>query len=401
MGLTRRGEVHTGSDPSAPRMRDPRLDFFRGTAMFIILVAHIPEDWLALWIPARFGFSDATEIFVFCSGMASAIAFGRIFREGGLAMGVARVSYRVWQVYWAHVGLMLAVTATMVALNASGWFTVDYVGKLNLHHFFDNAEAGVLGLMTLTYVPNYFDILPMYLVVLALMPVIVAAGRVSRLAVAVVVLLIWAGAQAGWNLPAEPWSDRDWFFNPFGWQLVFFTGFAFMLHWLPAPPVNGLLVALSLLLLLVTVPFAYYRIIDAVPEIATWRDRWGILIDKTNFGILRYVHFLALAYLAWVAVGPKGKRLLPPEGMGWRAQTWRRVLAVIMTVGQQSLAVFVSSMFLAQFLGVLLDQVGRSVWSMFWVNILGFALIAVVAYCAAWFKSHPWQRHGKVARQSS
>ena len=30
------------------------------------------------------------------------------------------------------------------------------------------------------------------------------------------------------GLPAEPWSDRVWFFNPFGWQLVFFTGFALM-----------------------------------------------------------------------------------------------------------------------------------------------------------------------------
>jgi hypothetical protein len=51
-------------------LRDPRLDFFRGLAMFIILIAHVPSNWWTLWIPARFGFSDATEIFVFCSGMA-------------------------------------------------------------------------------------------------------------------------------------------------------------------------------------------------------------------------------------------------------------------------------------------------------------------------------------------
>ena len=86
------------------RQRDLRLDFFRGIAMFIILVAHIQSDWLALWIPARFGFSDATEMFVFCSGMASAIAFGRVFREQGLLIGTSRVLYRMWQVYWAHIG---------------------------------------------------------------------------------------------------------------------------------------------------------------------------------------------------------------------------------------------------------------------------------------------------------
>ena len=62
----------TAPTPTAARQRDPRLDFYRGIAMFIILVAHIPTNAWANWIPARFGFSDATEIFVFCSGMASA-----------------------------------------------------------------------------------------------------------------------------------------------------------------------------------------------------------------------------------------------------------------------------------------------------------------------------------------
>ncbi len=47
------------------RMRDPRLDFFRGLGMFIILIAHIPGNTWLNWIPARFGFSDAADMFVF------------------------------------------------------------------------------------------------------------------------------------------------------------------------------------------------------------------------------------------------------------------------------------------------------------------------------------------------
>jgi hypothetical protein len=395
--MTRHAEIRAPGSATAQRPRDPRLDFFRGVTMFIILIAHVPNNWLALWIPARFGFSDATEVFVFCSGMASALAFGRVFRERGVAMGTARIGYRVWQVYWAHVGLFLAVAATMVALDANGWFEKDYVGQLNLHRFFDNAEAAALGLMTLTYVPNYFDILPMYLVVLAMMPVVIALSRVSRWAVAGFVLLVWGAAQAGWHLPAEPWSDREWFFNPFGWQLVFFTGFALMLRWLPAPPVDRHLIALAVVALLLTIPFAHYRIVAAVPEIAAWRKDWQVLINKTDFGILRYLHFLALAYLAWVAVGPKGRRLLPPDGAGWGARVWRRALTVIMTVGRQSLAVFVGSMFLAQLLGVVLDEAGRSLLSMIWVNALGFALIVGVAYGAQWFKSQPWRAPGAPA----
>ena len=99
-------------------MRDPRLDFYRGIAMFIILFAHTPGNFFTSWIPARWGFSDATEMFVFCSGMASAIAFGRTFDRAGLLMGAARVGYRVWQVYWAHIGLFFATLALAVFLVA-------------------------------------------------------------------------------------------------------------------------------------------------------------------------------------------------------------------------------------------------------------------------------------------
>ncbi|MGJ8556027.1 MAG: OpgC domain-containing protein, partial [Sulfitobacter geojensis] len=101
---------------AAPRVRDLRLDFFRGLAMFIILIAHTPGNFLTLWIPARWGFSDATEIFVFCSGMASAIAFGGGFDRAGWVLGTARVLFRVWQVYWAHVCLFFATLALTVYL---------------------------------------------------------------------------------------------------------------------------------------------------------------------------------------------------------------------------------------------------------------------------------------------
>jgi hypothetical protein len=378
-----------------PRPRDPRLDFFRGLTMFIILIAHVPSNWLALWIPARFGFSDATEVFVFCSGMASAIAFGRVFRDRGLLMGGVRVGYRVWQVYWAHIALFIAVAASMAALDMTGLFERDYVGQLNLHRFFDAAEVNLPALMTLTYVPNYFDILPMYLVVLALMPLVVALFRVDRRLAAAGVLALWLGANLGvWALPAEPWSDREWDFNPLGWQLVFFTGFAFMARWLPAPPRDPRLMVLAGAVLLVSLPLSYYRIIDAVPAIQDWRETWGLLFQKSDFGILRYVHFLAIAYLAWIAVGERGHRLLPPSGNGLLARVWRRTLAVIMTVGQQSLAVFIFSMFAAQLLGVVLDVLGRSVPTMVLINAVGFSMLVGVAYLVAWLKSQPWRSGG-------
>src|SRR3954466_16220682 len=99
----------------AKRPRDSRLDVFRGVGMFIILIAHIPGNVWADWIPARFGFSDASEIFVFCSGVASALAFGRLFESAGWTLGTARILHRVWQVYWAHIGVFIAIVAMLAA----------------------------------------------------------------------------------------------------------------------------------------------------------------------------------------------------------------------------------------------------------------------------------------------
>ncbi len=375
------------------RQRDLRLDFFRGIAMFIILIAHVRNDWLALWIPARFGFSDATEMFVFCSGMASAIAFGRVFREQGLLIGTSRVVFRMWQVYWAHIGLFFVIAATTVWLTALNVTDVDYTAALNLYRFFGAPLLHLPALLTLTYVPNYFDILPMYIAILAMMPVVVALSRIHPALVALFVLGLWFAANiADLGLPAEPKSARPWFFNPFAWQLVFFTGFAFMMGWLKAPPIDRRLVWLALAIVVLSVPFAYYRILNEFPEIRVWRKANDVLLNKTDFGILRYVHFLALAYLAYAFAGPNGARISAGPGNPVLARLWSRLLPVIVTVGQQSLAVFVFSMFYAVVLSALFDVVGRNAVSMVWVNLLGAIGITLVAYIAQWFKAKPWTK---------
>lgn len=362
--------------------------------MFIIFVAHLPANGWALWIPARFGFSDATEIFVFCSGMASAIAFGRVFELHGLVMGSARVLFRVWQVYWAHICLFFAVAGMLAFLQGYGLTSEDYVGKLNLWHFFQDPIFQLPGLLTLTYVPNYFDILPMYLVILLMLPLVMLAYDLGgRGAVFVLVAALWLVATFRWvDFPAEPWSDRRWFFNPFAWQLLFFTGFAFIRGWIPAPPVKKRLMFLSAAVIILTIPFAYFRILNEVPELRQIALSIRDLTVKTEMGILRYIHFLALAYVAWVAVGEGGHRLLM-SGFGGK------VVRVIKKVGQQSLAVFLSSLILAQGLAVLRDEMGLkgTLEGGILANLLGFAGLIAVAYIAAWFKGQPWRKQKQEA----
>jgi hypothetical protein len=389
--------------------RDIRLDFFRGLAMFIILCAHTPSNFFTSWIPARWGFSDATEIFVFCSGMASAIAFGRSFDRAGWRLGTGRVAYRIWQVYWAHIGMFFAIAAMLAAYDQLGTFDTVYIGTLNLWKFFEDPGPLLVGLFTLSYVPNYFDILPMYLVILAAMPLMMALSRVGLWAVFGAVALIWTLAQGALldslglgalhlAFPAEPWSDREWFFNPFGWQLIFFTGFAFMRGWLPKPPVTTPLIVLAAIIVIAMIPLSHIGMREIFgpltpgirEDIIDWRIANQGLFNKSDFGILRYVHFLALAYLCWVAAGDGGARLRA-AGSGWLARAWDAVLAMILKVGQQSLAVFVFSMVFARLSGFVMDQVGRNTWNMTLANLVGFGALIVVAYTVSWFKSQPWR----------
>jgi hypothetical protein len=383
---------------NAPRSRDPRLDFFRGLGMFIILIAHITGNPWTLYIPARFGFSDATEMFVFCSGMASAIAFGAVFNRAGWALGTLRILHRIWQVYWVHIGVFSVTFALMAAIDISFLFPRDEIGALNLYPFVNNTAPNLIGLLTLTYVPNYFDILPMYLVILALIPVMMALARLDVRLVFGLSLFLWLAATfANLGFPAELWftkpSTRQWFFNPFAWQMVFFTGFSLMMGWLPAPPLRRWLVIVALALVVLSVPFAWYKIIGASEFVRAWRKDWVILIDKTHFGAFRYLHFLALAYLAWVLAGPGGARLRTEGRLG-------QLIGLISKVGQQSLAVFAISMVIARVLGAVLNAAGGGPLAAFAVNAIGFAIIIGAAYLVAHIKHQPWAKPAPKAPEA-
>jgi hypothetical protein len=260
----------------------------------------------------------------------------------------------------------------------------------------------LLSFMTLRYVPNYFDILPMYMIVLLLMPIIMALANVNKWLVGAFILIVWMLAQRKLlgalglsqfyiGFQAEPWTDRPWFFNPFGWQLIFFTGFAFMRGWLPKPPVNMGLILLASFLVVANIPLSNIGVREFGFEWARdVRDVLKPLIDKSSFGLLRYVHFLALAYLCWVVAGDKGNNLLP-RGTSALASLWERCLAIILKVGQQSLAVFVVSMFTARLMGFIMDVTGRATLTVLLVNLAGACVLIATAYGAGWFKSQPWR----------
>lgn len=368
------------SSPNPHTGRDPRLDFFRGLAMLIIFIAHVPTNKWIWYIPARFGFSDAAEMFVFLSGFASSIAFGGAFRRNGFAVGSARIGYRCWQIYAAHLGLFLALAAMCAGFNFL-FEDPDYIARLNLWRFFNDTPEALVHLVTLRYVPNYFDILPMYMVALAMVPAIMALSRIHTLlapaAVAGVYIAMWI---FGLELMADTTTDRPWFFNPFGWQLIFFSGFILGMGWVTPPKPTPVLVGACIVFLLLCIPVSHWPTYSKVEWLGEIRETLKPFLSKTNFGILRWIHFLALAYVVVVML----------KGREWILQT--RIAAPIVKTGQNALPAFLTSMALAYTGGMVLDQIGRNNTNFAIVNLTGLVLVMVFAYMFGWFKSTPWRR---------
>jgi hypothetical protein len=242
--------------------------------------------------------------------------------------------------------------------------------------------VALTGLLTLRWLPAYLDILPMYLVILAIVPVMMAAAGVHRLLpLALSAGLYGAVWTTGLNLPGDPWSGAGWFFNPFAWQLVFFTGFSIAMGWLRPPRLRErrwMIAATGFLLL--SLPLAFWGIRLAVPGLQAIHDLLLPANEKTDLHWLRYVHFLALAYLALSMLEPYRARLSGSAAM------------VIVGVGRQSLATFLVSLVAARAAGIVFQWAGTGPAISLAVNLAGIGIVIATAQIVAWFKSSPWQR---------
>ena len=368
--------VVAGSVARAPR--DQRLDFFRGVTMLIIFIAHTPGNSWNDWIPARFGFSSGTELFVFCSGCASAGAFGRVFQNKGWWLASAKVFRRIWQIYWVQMCLILA--SVTLAYHAQ-----TFVGPDAFQRFIpliDHSSVALVALVQLSWLPDFLDILPMYIVILALLPLLEAFGCVHRHLPLMISALLWLSVHAvGVNLSGNPWTGDVWFLNPFAWQFCFMLGYSFGLKRLPPPAWHQKhIVGVSIFVLLVGVIFSFQLLVDTFSAL---RNIQAILVPedaKTNLSPVRLLHFLCLAYLVLGWVSPFSNRL--NRGLG----------APIVLIGQQSLATFVMSIVAAEICGFVFQFAGTGVFVTIGVNLFGFSILLGTAALMNFVKREPWAR---------
>lgn len=364
--------------------RNPALDFFRGLALLVIFVNHMPGNPWYWYTPSRFGFSDAAEGFVFLSGYAGALAYGPRFAKDGFWNGTQRVMRRWLQIYAAHLasfGLMW-----VVCVIANRWAPeMHSLQRLNLSYLLDAAPQAWLQMLTLVYVPGYFDILPLYLALLPGLPLFWLLSRIHfTLAIAASLGLYCAADIYGWQLIGNPRTGQPWYFNPMNWQLLFFSGFACASGWLKLPekPAGGL--GLAVLLLLLAIPLAYQPLYSRIELFGVMRAMLEPGLEKTHLGGLRWLHLLALAYLL---------RQLLHRRRQWLDAWLSRLL---ITLGQHSLPMYLAVMALSYLAGsVLLRSSLPKAIAAASVNLGGILLLLTLGQCLArWPTARVWLAEG-------
>jgi hypothetical protein len=203
--------------------RDTRIDWLRGLALVMIFINHMPGNRFENWTNRNFGFSDAAEVFVLLAGVAAAFAYFRKFAAGDVGPTTGKIMRRVGTLYAAHVASTLAAVLLFAA--AALWYAnPDVLDLIGIAPLWSDPVPGLIGIATGGYQLGFFNILPLYVLLLAALPAMMwLARRDLRLLLAVSVTLYLAASMLGWSLPNYP-TDGGWYFNPFLWQLLFAIG---------------------------------------------------------------------------------------------------------------------------------------------------------------------------------
>jgi hypothetical protein len=349
-------------------VRDQRLDLARGIMLLIIFIAHVPNNLWADYIPARFGFSSGAEIFVFCSGIASGIAFGGTFLKRGFAEGSRRIVKRILELYGAHLGSILVLGGAALVLDrltGNNTMAVRY----DLEWLRNMPLEGVIDYATLRYIPSFFDILPMYVILLALVIPVMALARFSTAAVFVLSAALWLVMQvAPLHFSGNPTTGAPWYFNPFAWQFLFFIGFGFGIGWIRAPQRNiAWLFWLSAAYIAVSIPINFWGAWSAFPLADAFNQAIYPGDAITVLHITRFLHFLAIAYVSYTLVDPAATWLSSPR------------LAPLYRVGRNSFGCFLAGLGLSMAGGVAIDFFGMSWTVAHVVNIVGMILLLIIA----------------------
>jgi hypothetical protein len=358
------------------------VDFWRGIALITIFINHVPGMYYARFTHANYSLSDSADLFVFLAGWSLRYIVGTPGRpQQPTGYLVLRLGGRAVELYAAQI-LITMIAIAMLAATAT---ILDNPLLLEWHNaaavFYDPILTHI-GLAGLTHHLGYFDILPLYVVLMAMAPIFAVIDRYAPNWVLPISLAIYLVALTV-PVPMPTWPvEGQWFFNPLAWQLVFVLGFVLAREDGAGGFVRRHIVPLRWL----SVP------VVAVSAYIVWQRMWPdptlmpqprllFIVDKTYITPLRLIQFLAVVAL-FSATYPYIKR--------WAL----RLVEFGSLLGRNSLIVFCVGSLLS-----LAGQITRFVYRGdivvdTVVVVLGVAIMAF----AAWLPE--WREHVRLKRSA-
>ena len=367
----------SGDGSTALRQRDLRLDFFRGLALWLIFIDHIPDNIVSRITVRNYGFSDAAEIFVFISGYSAAVAYSRAMRDQGFLVASARILKRVWQLYVAFV-LLLAAFFAQIAYVARTFKNPLFAEEMNIVDLLKQPDVTLPRALMLQFNPANMDILPVYIVLLLTFPFALwLLLRAPALALGLSLALYIAAGHFEWHFTAYP--QGYWVINPLHWQLLFVFGAwcalggAQKLSPILKSPITIVLAIAYLVFAFLIVRSWYYPTLSEFKP--GWLHDFLYPIDKTNLDPLRFIHFACYAVLAaW----------LVPKTWSALHSPW---LKPAILCGQHSLEIFCLGVFLSSAAHFIVTETSGGWLTQIAISLAGVAIMVAVAAWLDFFKT--------------
>lgn len=346
------------------RVRDHRIDLVRGFALVTIFINHMPGNWIGAWTPRNFGFSDSAEIFVLLAGYASALAFYPLCQRRDFAILTLKAVRRAGVLYGAHLVTTGAAFLLFWAIIAASG-NAEHADLVGMAPALADPAASLRAVLVGGFQLSYFNILPLYVVLLALLPIMLALAALdTRLLVAASVLAYLVTNLAGLTLPSSPHFE-SWFFNPIAWQSLFVAGLV-----LGILRLNGNMIGYHPALFAAATGFIIFAAVWTMHGYRTLGEgalpEWLGSLQKPNLPVPRLGHALALAYVtchcriwAWLAHKPKD--------------------FVLTRMGRHSLPVFMAGSLLSMTGWIVVSEIQGGVLVQTVVALTGLTVMAALA----------------------
>lgn len=345
--------------PLARPPRDVRLDILRGWLQVSIFGAHaVGSAFGAYGIHAAWGFSDASEQFLFLSGFVLASVHTlKSEREGGWAAArdIWRRAARLWLVHL----LLFLMTGALILWSEMGIPLPGEVARLGWQPLVDQPFLALPAAALLLYMPVYMDILPVFVLSMLALPGFLWLNRRIGVAALIPPALLWGGVQFDlWHWPTLTGTGLE----PLAWQFVFMLGAWFGRHallWGGAVRRSGWAIAGAAALVVAGIAWSLIQRIDPSIDSALL----GVLTYKTHLGPIALLHALALAYLVAVLV---------PKDAPWMHHPLAQLMAA---AGRHSLDIFRTGLFLAWGVTVAFRLAPGAWWLDPTLTLLGIAIL--------------------------